>query len=151
MDEALTTLDSVAAQVAELNDRMGGILPMLADVAEDRLIKGYAGLARLLDVKTETARRIAERGEIPTIRYGGGVYFRRGDVFRYRPSGHAAPQAWTVTLDERGLTFRRGAVVAEWSTRENRVRIRRGSRVIDTRGTGAYASPEDFMKHLNNY
>lgn len=150
MDERLT-IESVAAQVAELDDRMGDILPLLADVACERLIKGYGGLAKLLDVKTETARRIAERGEIPTLRYGGGVYFRRGDVFRYRPSGKAAPQAWTVTLNKRGLTFRRGEVVAEWSTTENRVRIRRGSRLIDTRGTGAYASPEDFVKHLNNY
>lgn len=150
MGDAQLTLDSVAAQVAALNDRMGDILPMLADVASDRLVKGYAELARLLDVKPETARRIAERGEIPTIRYGGGVYFRRGDVFRYRPSGRATPQAWTVTLDERGLTFRRGEVTAEWSTLDNRVRIRRGSRTIDTRGTGAYASPEDFLRKLNN-
>lgn len=149
--EAALRLDSVADQIAQLNKHVGDITGTLADLANDRLIKGYAELAAALDVKIETAKKIIERGEIDCLHYGGNIYFRRGDVWRYRPSGKAKGQAWAVTLDKDGLTFRRGDVVAEWSTTENRVRIRKGPRELDVKGCKAYKSPEAFVSELNKY
>lgn len=67
----------------------------------DTILVGVSEAARLMDVDPMTIRRLAQRQEIPVVRIGRRVLFRREDLERWAAE-QAAP--WQPATEGEGVS-----------------------------------------------